>query len=150
MSTVNSIDFFPTVTIIRESPQAILPKLLFENSKKSFYELKTYKNCRTSIDGRLLTDLRIYIPDNVICKQKTIFFNILSTEEEEEEMKSEKVIREEIILPNDSFYTLSSPSNYGIEVEARNLITKTKLTTYLIFNKEIYFKEVRTPSKKKF
>jgi hypothetical protein len=27
---------------------------------------------------------------------------------------------------------------------------RTKLTTYLIFNKEVYFREVRTPSKRKF
>jgi hypothetical protein len=65
-------------------------------------------------------------------------------------MISEKVVREEIILPNDSFLTLSFPSTYGIEVEASNLIMRTKLTTYLIFDKEVYFKEVRTPSKRKF
>jgi hypothetical protein len=148
MSTVDSIEFFPTVIIVRESSHAILPKLLFENPKKSIYELNPYKNNPTSIDGWFLPDLRIYIPDKVVCKQKSIFFNILSTEEEE--MISEKVVREEIILPNDSFFTLSFPSTYGIEVETRNLIMRTKLTTYLIFNKEVYFREVRTPSKRKF
>ncbi len=148
MSTVDSIEFFPIVIIIRESSHAILPKLLFENPKKSIYELNPYKNNPTSIDGRFLPDLRIYIPYKVVCKQKSIFFNILSTEEEE--MISEKVVREEIVLPNDSFFTLSFPSTYGNEVEARNLIMRTKLTTYLIFNKEVYFREVRTPSKRKF
>jgi hypothetical protein len=145
MSTTDSIEFFPTVIIIRETSQAISPKLLLEEPKKSIYELKTFKNNPKSIDGRFLSNLRIYIPENVVCKQKSIFFNILSTEDEE--IKSEKVIREELILPNETFIPLSFPTTYGIEIEARNSIMRTKLTTYLIFDREVYFKEVRTPSK---
>ncbi len=116
MSTTDSIEFFPTVIIIRESSQAISPKLLLEEPKKSIYELKTFKNNPKSIDGRFLSNLRIYIPENVVCKQKSIFFNILSTEDEE--IKSEKVIREELILPNETFIPLSFPTTYGIEIEA--------------------------------
>jgi hypothetical protein len=81
---------FPTLIFIRESSQAILPNLLLEESKKSIYELKTFKNNPKSIDGRFLSNLRIYIPEKVVCKQKSIFFNILSTEDEE--IRSEKVI----------------------------------------------------------
>ncbi len=105
MSTTDSIEFFfPTVIIIRESSQAILPKLLLEEpKKKSIYELTTFKKNPKSTDGRFLSNLRIYIPEKVVCKPKSIFFNIFSTENEE--IRSEKVIREELILPNETFFT---------------------------------------------
>jgi hypothetical protein len=38
-------------------------------------------------------------------------------------------------LPNETFFTLSFPTTYGIEIESRNLIMRTKLTTYLIFDR---------------
>ncbi len=88
--------------------------------------------------------LRINIPDKVTFKQKSIFFNILSTVGEE--MISSKVIREEIILTNESFFN-SSASNYGIELEARNFIMRTKLSNFLILIKKFISKEVQTPSK---
>jgi len=132
------------VFIIRDSEEVIIPKFINNCSNSFVYILEDFRD--DFVDGSMKTGLRIYIPEGILCVQKSIYYDLENVEKQEDMLRLQQAVQEEFSIPNNKFNELKISNKY-LNSQNERVFLRTGIAHYLFFNKVIKFLELKYPSK---